>query len=400
MSDIAQKEIEAASELFRKTYNAEPEVIVAAPGRVNLIGEHTDYNDGFVFPMALERNTVIVARKNNTDSCNLISGQGGSLVTFPARLADLKQEEPFWANYVKGTLKQMEKTKEGEAKESEKIRIDAIPGFDAAVFSSVPLGGGLSSSASLEVATYTLAEALTGQRVAGTDKALACQRAEHEWAGVPCGIMDQYISALGEKDHALLIDCRSLGATQVPIQSEAVILITNSNVKHSLTGSEYPQRRQQCEEASKVLAGKYDNVKNLRDCNMEQLDSVKDQLDPIVYRRARHVIGENQRCMDATEALRAGKLARFGELMVASHNSLRDDFEVSCPELDQLVELAVPVEGVFGSRMTGGGFGGCTVTLLKAEAVDACIAAINKGYKGEATCFVSRPGPGARIVKS
>ena len=331
---------------------------------------------------------MIVAHKNNTSTCRIISGQGGDVVSFTNTLKDLKKEEPFWVNYVKGTLVQLISK-----------NMDTIPAFDAACFSSVPLGGGLSSSASLEVATYTLAEALTGNTVPGTEKALACQKAEHEWAGVPCGIMDQYISALGEKDHALLIDCRSLGATQVPIQEEAVILITNSNVKHSLTGSEYPQRRQQCEDASKVLAGKYDGVKNLRDCTMEQLDSVKSELDPIVYRRARHVIGENDRCQQATESLRSGDLKKFGVLMCASHVSLRDDFEVSCPELDELVDLAIPVEGVFGSRMTGGGFGGCTVTLLKEDAVDACVSAIKKGYSGKATCFVSRPGPGSRIVQ-
>ncbi|KAM4624096.1 galactokinase [Polymixia lowei] len=363
-----------------------PEVAVCAPGRVNLIGEHTDYNDGFVLPMALPLVTVVVGTKT--------SGRGVTIVTttkdveeprrvdfdLPIDGSPLSPGQSSWANYVKGVVQH--------------YRAHPVPGFRAVIASSVPLGGGLSSSASLEVAVYTFLQQLNpddGDKVA---KAVACQQAEHTHAGVPCGIMDQFVSVLGRKAHALLIDCRSLEATPIPLSDPGlVILITNSNVKHSLTGSEYPTRRRQCEEAASIL-GKA----SLRDATMKDLEDARNRLDDVTYRRARHVIEEIARTTQAAEALKSGLYKEFGKLMVESHNSLRDLYEVSCRELDELVFAAMEVEGVFGSRMTGGGFGGCTVTLLQAHAIDRTILHIQERYSGTPTFYVTTPSEGAQVL--
>lgn len=225
-------------------------------------------------------------------------------------------------------------------------------------------------------------------------KAVACQQAEHSHAGVPCGIMDQFVAVFGREYHALLIDCRSLKAMPVPVLDRGlVILITNSNVKHSLTGSEYPTRRRQCEEAATIL-GKT----SLREATMKELEEAKGRLDEVTYNRARHVIEEIERTERAAKALKRGAYKEFGKLMVESHNSLRDLYEVSCRELDELVATAMEVEGVFGSRMTGGGFGGCTVTVLKAHAVDRTILHIQKRYSGSPTFYVTTPSEGARVI--
>ncbi|KAF7645747.1 hypothetical protein LDENG_00198540 [Lucifuga dentata] len=348
-----------ARRLYEQQFGGEaPQVSVCAPGRVNLIGEHTDYNQGFVLPMALPLLTVVVGRQ--------ITGQDVTIVTaakdadeprrvnfsLPGDGSPLSPGLPSWANYVKGVVQH--------------YRAGPLPGFRAAVASSVPLGGGLSSSASLEVAFYTFLQQLSPDDGDKMAKALACQQAEHTHAGVPCGIMDQFVCVLGREAHALLIDCRSLQATPVPLSdSGLVILITNSNVKHALSSSEYPIRRKQCEDAAAVL-GKA----SLRDATINDLEESRDRLDDVTYRRAQHVIEETERTVQAAAALKRGAYKEFGKLMVESHKSLRDLYEVSCRELDELVSAAMEVEGVFGSRMTGGGFGGCTVTLLQAHATD------------------------------
>ena len=268
-------------------------------------------------------------------------------------------------------------------------------GFDAAIVTSVPLGGGLSSSAALEVAFYTLLEELTNNPAKSkTEKAFACQKAEHEYALMPCGIMDQFVSIFGEKSQAVLIDCAVPEAHVIPINNpNLAILITNSNVKHKLTGSEYPERRNMCFEAAKKLG-----IPTLREAQMEDIEKTNFENETML-KRARHVVGEIDRTQKAAEALKNQDYEKFGTLMVESHNSLRDDFEVSCSELDQLVELALKCEGVFGSRMTGGGFGGCTVTLLKKEAVENTIQNISNGYKGKATFYVCEASEGARTFK-
>jgi galactokinase len=269
--------------------------------------------------------------------------------------------------------------------------------------STVPFGGGLSSSAALEVATATLLEAITGKKLDLVEKALLCQKAEHEYAGMPCGIMDQFISIMGRKNQVLLLDCRSRKPELVPMSDPAVtVLIINTNVKHKLTGSEYPMRRKQCETAAKNLG-----VPSLRDATNKLLEQAKSKMDQDVYHRARHVIGEIERTTQAAEGIRSSNWPAVGQLMYASHRSLRNDYEVSCKALDTVVEIAESIGakgGVYGCRMTGGGFGGCAVALVKTDAVDAISKKIGADYKKktgiEATIFVSRPAAGTTVIKN
>ena len=382
----------AAAE-FQKIYGRPPRWIVAAPGRVNIIGEHTDYNDGFVFPMAIERYTVIAADRpaKDTKQIQLCSTCEDKPVTI-----DLARPlKPFprgnWANYPTGVIAGF-------------LACGLNPGgFDALIHSNVPLGGGLSSSAALEVATATLLEIITGKKLDPVEKALLCQKAEHDYAGMPCGIMDQFISVMGRENHVLLLDCRSRKTELVPMTDASVaVLIINTNVKHELTGSEYPARRKQCEAAAKILG-----VPSLRDATPEALELAKGRMDEVVFRRARHVIGEIERTVHAAEGVRASNWPTVGQLMYASHASLRDDYEVSCKELDAIVEIAGAIGlkgGMIGCRMTGGGFGGCAVALVKSDAVEAISKKIAADYKKktgiEATIFVSRPAAGATVIKA
>lgn len=359
---------------------------MSAPGRVNLIGEHTDYNQGLVLPMALELVTVLVGSPRTDGLVSLLTTSKNAdepqrlQFPLPTALRSLEPGTPQWANYVKGVIQHYPAA--------------PLPGFSAVVVSSVPLGGGLSSSASLEVATYTFLQQLCPDSGAIAARAQVCQRAEHSFAGVPCGIMDQLIALLGQKGHALLIDCRSLETSLVPLSDpKLAVLITNSNVRHSLGSSEYPIRRRQCEEVAQAL-GK----ESLREVRMEELEAGRELMSKEGFRRARHVVGEIRRTAQAAAALSRGDYRAFGRLMVESHCSLRDDFEVSCPELDQLVEAALSVPGVYGSRMTGGGFGGCTVTLLEASAAPLAMHHIQEQYSGTATFYLSQAADGAQVL--
>ncbi|XP_061764597.1 galactokinase [Nerophis ophidion] len=380
--------VSEASSLYKQTFPGEtPQIAACAPGRVNLIGEHTDYNQGYVLPMALPLVTVVVGSPSPGDDAIIVTATGHAdeprRVNFrlPNKGSTLSPGAPNWANYVKGVIHH--------------YRAQPLPGFNAVVVSSVPLGGGLSSSASLEVAFYTFLQQLRPDDGDKILKAVACQQAEHTHAGVPCGIMDQFVSVLGKEGHALLIDCRSLETIPVPLADpELVILITNSNVKHSLASSEYAVRHRQCEKAASIL-GK----DSLRDATLKDLEGFRDKLDDVIYRRARHVIEENHRTVKAAEFLKRGAYHEFGQLMLESHNSLRDLYEVSCKDLDGLVSAAMEVNGVFGSRMTGGGFGGCTVTLLKAHVIDRTIQHIQMRYHGTPTFFVTTPSEGARDLQ-
>jgi galactokinase len=379
------------AEQFNKKHHHPPQWIAAAPGRVNVIGEHTDYNDGFVFPMAIERYTVIAAAPSNAKS-NAIRLQS----TAENSVAEIDLSRPLspakkgtWFNYPLGVLAGFE------------ARGIKPPGFDALIHSTVPLGGGLSSSAALEVATATLLESISGKRLDPVDKALLAQKAEHEYAGMPCGIMDQFISVMGKKDHLLLLDCRSRHTELVPMTDPAIeLLITNTNVKHELTGGEYAKRRAQCEQAARELG-----VSSLRDADAEKLERTRPKMDNTVYRRAKHVVSEIERTLHAAEGVRASNWPTVGQLMYASHASLRDDYEVSCPELDAVVEIAQSIGltgGVYGCRMTGGGFGGCTVALVQSDKVkaisDRVAVEYEKRTKIKPTLFVSRPAAGATVL--
>jgi galactokinase len=378
-----------AAKLFARCFGHPPRWIVAAPGRVNLIGEHTDYNDGFVLPMAIERYTVIAADGNARREVTLHSVTTGETATFSVRGA-VERGQPGWSNYVRGVIAGFQQGGEKTA------------GFDAVIDSTLPYGGGLASSAALEVAAASVLEAMSGRALAPLDKALLCQRAEHEFAGMPCGIMDQFTSILGQKDSALLLDCRSRTTTPVPMTDPTVtVLIINTNVRHQLAEGEYAKRRSQCEAAARSL-----KVPALRDATVQALEAGRAEMKPVVFRRARHVITENERTLQAAQAIRASDWPTVGRLMYASHTSLRDDYEVSCPELDTVVEIAQSIgeQGdMIGCRMTGGGFGGCAVSLVKTDAVARITRAIDGPYERKtgkpATIFSSRPADGARMLK-
>ena len=375
---------------FQKAYARPPRWIVAAPGRVNVIGEHTDYNDGFVLPMAIERYAIMAADNASTPGKFSIYDAHFKESAAIDVSAPVTKVASKWSNYIRGVLCGFQN------------RGATIPALDVAFMSTVPLGGGLSSSAALEVCTATLIEAATGMAIDPVEKALLAQKAEHDFAGVPCGIMDQFISTLGREGHLLLLDCRTRKTELVPMSDPTVaLLVINTNVKHELSGGEYAERRAQCEEAARNLG-----VKSLRDVTPDQLEKGKNKLSEVVYRRARHVIGEIERTVHAAEGIRASSWPSVGNLMYASHYSLKDDYEVSCKELDDVVEIAEDIGykgGVYGCRMTGGGFGGCCVALVKADCVDAITKKIAADYKIktgiEAAIFASRPAAGATVIK-
>jgi galactokinase len=377
-----------AARMFEKIYSNHACLAATAPGRVNLIGEHTDYNEGFVLPMTIERQTLLLgepAREQQVTLHNLTMGESAS---FSLR-GEIQRGEPAWSNYVRGVVAGFQR-----------LNLP-LKGFNAVIDSDVPLGGGLSSSAALEVATACFLEALTGHRLEPVRKALLCQQAEHEFAGVPCGIMDQFVAVLGKKDHLVLLDCRSRSTELVPLPDPSVaVLIINTNVRHKHADGEYANRRAQCDQAARVL-----KVKSLRDATWELLQRERQQLGDVSFRRARHVISENQRTVQAAATLRAGDWPAMGRLMYESHHSLRDDYEVSCPELDVVVEVATEIGakgGVYGCRMTGGGFGGCAVALVKAAEAELIRRRLLEGYeratRNIATIFATRPADGARVL--
>jgi len=363
--------------------------MVAAPGRVNLIGEHTDYNEGFVLPMAIELYTVMAGGRHAERSITVHSVTTGQTATFNLK-APIRPGDPSWSNYLRGVVAEFEK---------HQLKVG---GLDAVIDSTLPYGGGLASSAALEVAAATLLEASTGQKLEPIQKALLCQQAEHEFAGVPCGIMDQFTAVLAQENNALLLDCRSQRATRVPITDPAVtVLIVNTQVRHKLADGEYARRRAECESAARSLG-----VAALRDANLKDLETARQVMDPVAYRRARHVVRENDRTLEAAQAIQAGNWERVGQLMYDSHDSLREDYEVSCPELDLIVQTAKSIsvkEGMFGCRMTGAGFGGCAVSLVKTAAVKWVSRKIKEAYEQKTgnhpMIFSSRPAGGARILK-
>jgi galactokinase len=333
--------------------------VVRAPGRVNLIGEHTDYNDGFVCPMAIEPEVRIVCRAREDGLVRLASTAfEGAVVEFSVQ-KPIKPGEPTWANYSRGVAAE--------------LKLAGIPlvGMDALIANTLPVGSGLSSSAAIEVATGQALLTLAGTEMDPGRLALLCQKAEHEYAGVPVGIMDMTAVAASKAGHAMLLDCRNLTKQFVPLDgNELRVVIANSMVKHALTGGEYAERRRQCEAGVAYFRQQHPNVKALRDVTVAQVEAAKGKLDETVYRRCRHVVGENARTVEAASKLTQRRYEEVGELMRKSHQSLRDDYEVSIPQLDFLVEESMTVKGVYGARMTGGGFGGCIVALVQPRAVE------------------------------
>lgn len=343
-----------------------------SPGRVNLIGEHTDYNGGHVFPCALTIGTYGAARKREDRLVHFYSMNLDSFGVVEASLDDLTNKKAYnWANYPLGVVWAF--AEKGCPLET---------GFDMVIWGNIPNGSGLSSSASLEVLTGVIITDLFGfDQFSMTDLALIGQYSENNFNGCNCGIMDQFAVAMGKKDNAIFLDTNTMSFEYAPIQLEdAKIIITNSKVKHSLVDSAYNDRRRECAEALAALQTKLD-IKSLGDLTPEEFEANKDLItDPVQLVRAKHAVYENQRTIDAVAALKEGNIEKFGQLMNQSHVSLRDDYAVSCDEIDILVDLAWAIPGVIGSRITGGGFGGCTVSIVKNDAVDTFIESIGKAY--------------------
>jgi galactokinase len=367
--------------------------IVRAPGRVNLIGEHTDYNDGFVFPMAIEPEVQIACRGREDGLVRLAS------TAFAERISEFSINRPIekappqdWTNYPRGVVAGL---------------IAAgipITGMDALISNTLPVGGGLSSSAAIEVGTARALLAMVNRTIDEKRLALLCQKAEHEYAGAPVGIMDQTIVTSARAGHAMLLDCRDLSKQYIPLDAnELRVVIANSMVKHELSGGEYAKRRRECEIGVAHFRQADPSIKALRDVTIKQLESAKNELAEVVYRRCRHVITENARTSEFASRLTDRMYERAGELMVASHESLRDDYNVSTIELDFLVEQAMTVKGVYGARMTGGGFGGCIVALAQPRASEMLMRHLESSYQqkfGKAPkAFTTTATAGASVVE-
>lgn len=355
-----------------------------APGRVNLIGEHTDYNMGFVMPVALDMGCVVRAAPARRPVLHLSSKQYPGEMIFPLDVIPSMRKTGAWVDYVLGVAREIAKL--GVALRPMRLEIDA----------SVPTGSGLSSSAALEVSSALAL--LDGENLAQIEIARLCQRAEREFVGMPCGIMDQYASVFGAEHKAILLDCRSVTHQYVPIPEGVEIVVANTMVKHELGSSAYRQRVAECQEALSHFPGR----ESLRDVTLADLERVSRQIPEVPLARARHVILENQRVQDFLAAAQRNDLAAMGRLMVESHRSLQHDYEVSCEELDFLVDTALTLDGVYGSRMTGGGFGGCTVSLVDRGAVDAfrerLTAAYQQRYRLTPAIYTCTPSAGARRI--
>ncbi|HPK02345.1 MAG TPA: galactokinase [Candidatus Sumerlaeota bacterium] len=370
--------------MFRDRFHTEPAFLVRAPGRVNLIGEHTDYNGGFVLPMAIERAVWIALRPRADELVTVWSLDFHEEQSFSA-VAPRHDPSAGWVEYQKGV--------------AWALGAEGVPlrGWEGVVGGDIPIGGGLSSSAALELAAARAFAAVANLDWDPIRMARLARQAENHWVGVSCGIMDQLISAAGRRDHALLIDCRTLAISPVPLPAGAAVVILDTATRRSLESSAYNERRARCEAAARHFG-----LDSLRDLTREMLEARGAELEPVTRRRARHVVTENARTLEAAEALRAGDATRLGRLMDASHASLRGDFEVSSPELDQMVALARARPECLGARMTGAGFGGCAIALIDAARSREFSAAVDAAYRRasgrEPTIDLTRAAPGADLV--
>jgi galactokinase len=349
-------------EAFFATYGTPPSIVARSPGRVNLIGEHTDYNDGFVLPMAIDRAVWIALRPRPDGQVHVHSldlDQSGRF-----ELADFQHTAEGWLEYIKGTAWSLQDAGY------------ALAGWEGVFAGDIPIGAGLSSSAALELATARAFAAISDLPWDPAQMAQLGQKAENAWVGVNCGIMDQMISASGQADHAVLIDCRSLETTAVPLPPDSIVVVMDTSTRRGLVDSAYNERRQQCEAAAAFF-----EVPALRDVSLSQFEQRAAELEPLIRRRARHIISEDERTLQAVKAMRRGDAYHLGRLMDASHASLRDDFDVSSHELNIMVEIAQKQAGCYGARMTGAGFGGCAVALVRSSQVDAFADHVHLAYK-------------------
>jgi galactokinase len=383
-------DLEALKNIFKEIYGRTPRLF-AAPGRVNLIGEHTDYNEGFVLPMAVDRYTVVAAATSELQVIRVNSINLGEH-------AEIDLNKPYshgqrhWVEYVEGVARVL------------KEQGIPITCADLVIDSDVPIGSGLSSSAALEMSVGDALLQLTGQRVDLVTLALAAQKAEHVYAGAKVGLMDQLASAFGKKQHALLIDCRSLERTLIELKiGDHAVVVCDTNVRHELAASEYNQRREECERAVEILKQYLPNIRALRDVSVADFEAYRSVLPEPIRRRCRHVLFENERTLRAADALRKGDLAEFGKLMKESHESLRGDYEVSSRELDLMVEIALAQKGVVGARMTGGGFGGCTVNIVRRNVLDEFSKNVRRIYHestgNQASIYIVEAADGVHEIK-
>jgi galactokinase len=404
MGDDLRQRVDQIRGMFRAQFGAEPEIVVQAPGRVNLIGEHTDYNDGFVFPMAIERSVMVCGRRR--DNGRLLMHQPAmaaaegdraeaTLETIAGDATQARDREHPWANYIVGVAREL--LKSGLS----------ICGAEITVSGTVPIASGLSSSAAIEVATATFFEALCGLEIAPEEVALLCQRAENQFVGVNCGIMDMFISKLGQAGHALMLDCRSLEYTQAPFDDPAVtVVVADTGMRRGLVDSAYNARRAECESGAHRLGAILGKpVKALRDVSVAEFKRAESELSDPVRQRCRHVIGENQRTLDSVAALEKGDWRRFGRLLNESHVSLRDDYEVSCDALNLITDLLRAQEGAVGARMTGAGFGGCAIGVFRGldeRGIRAVCERVGARYRErtglEPSLFATRAAAGAGVV--
>ncbi|HEY0404796.1 MAG TPA: galactokinase [Pyrinomonadaceae bacterium] len=375
---------------FREKFGGREPRLFAAPGRVNLIGEHTDYNEGFVFPMAIDRATVAAARENGSRRVRVHSLSVNETAEF-----DLDHPGPrqrgIWLDYVEGVAQSL------------LSRGLAVRGVDMLLASDVPVGAGLSSSAALEIAVGSALLGVSEIELSKVDLALAGQQAEHEYVGTKCGIMDQLVAACGSRGHALLIDCRSLELSLIPLDTtETTLAICDTRVRHELSSSEYNTRRAECERGVEMLSQWLPGIRSLRDVSTEDFQAHAEKLPALIRSRCRHVVTENARTLAAADALRANDFEEMGRLMYASHESLRVDYEVSCRELDVMVEIARSIEGVYGARMTGGGFGGCSIHLVRRAALERfqerMAAEYHRSTGKSPNIYFSEPSDGAREI--
>ena len=379
--------VREVSNAFENLYGEQPR-IYRAPGRVNLIGEHTDYNEGFVMPAAIDFSTYVAMATRDDRKIKIHS----DLFNEDASL-DLAHVPPpggkHWSRYPFGVAVKLQEAGH------------CISGANVFVHGEVPLGSGLSSSAAIEVSTGLGLLDISQERIDRMQLAKICQKAENTFVGAHTGLMDQFIACFGKAGHAVMLDCRSLESQALPIPQEVKLVVCNTMVKHELASSEYNKRREQCEEGVRILSKHLDKVKSLRDVTVDDLK--KFEMPEVIYRRCLHVTSENDRVRAAADALRRRDLQTFGKLMYKSHESLRDNYEVSCEELDVMVGLAREVEGVYGARMTGGGFGGCTINLVVTEAVDRFKRAIKTGYsektKRDPEIYICEAADGAERIQ-
>lgn len=358
---------ESITHKFKELYRQAP-VLFRSPGRVNLIGEHTDYNDGFVLPAAINKEIFFAIAPNDSDTIRLFSFDMQEQAEYS--LQDITRTDKNWANYLLGVVDQFQKA-------SLKVK-----GFDLVFGGNVPIGAGLSSSAAVECGLAFALNQIFGFNLDRFTLAKMAQKAEHEFAGVRCGIMDQFASLFGKKEHVVKLDCRSLDYTYYKFDmSQYRIVLCDTQVKHSLASSEYNTRRQECETGVALLQQYYPGITSLRDVTDKMLQKHQQEFDSTVWKRCHYVVQENRRVAEACQALQEGNLPLFGEKMYASHAGLQHDYEVSCPELDFLVEQAKKLESVLGARMMGGGFGGCTINIVRINAVDEFTDSMNKAYE-------------------